>query len=98
MTHRELLDKLFNDQDIYENIYVSDDYTPNDRGDTTIAFGFETPAVKRKKSVKAIVVFTFNKNGRLIQMEVGTHKKGDKNWQVATSPKFINFLLKGFVE
>jgi hypothetical protein len=98
MTHRELLDKLFNDQDIYENIDVSDNYEADSRGNTTIVFGFETPVVKRKKSVKAIVIFTFNKKGRLIQVEVGTHKKGERDWQVATSQKFINFLLKGFVE
>lgn len=98
MKHRALFDKFFNDENVYENIDVCDDYEPDEFGNTVITFGFEgiKPKTKRQKQVKAFVVLVFNKKGRIINMEVATRKVGDRDWQIATSDKFINFLLKGF--
>lgn len=96
MTHRALFDKFFADENVYENIDVCDDYAPDDQGNTVITFGFDGQGTKRKKSVKAFVVMVFNKKGRMINMEVATRKVGQRDWQIATSDNFVNFLLKGF--
>lgn len=96
MNHRALFDKFFSDENIYENIDVSDDYAPDEYGNTVITFGFEGQGTKRKKPVMAFAVLVFNKKGRMINMEMATRKRGERHWQIATSDNFINFYLKGF--
>ncbi len=98
MTHKQLFLKLISDENIFENIDVSDDYEKDEWGNGVITMAFESPKGKKKKPVRAFLVFMFNAKGRLINVEVATKERGQKDWQVATSEHFINFLLKGFSE
>lgn len=98
MTHEQLFLKLLSDENIYENIDISDDYEKDKYGNSMITMAFESPGTKKKKAVKGFLVFVFNAKGRLVNMEVATKEKGQRNWQIATSEAFINFALKGFTE
>lgn len=94
MTHEQLFLKLINDENIYDNLEVSDDYIKDKWGNSLITVGFESPS--GKKPVEALLMLVFNIKGRLINMEVSTREKGKKKWQIATSENLINFTLKGF--
>ena len=98
MTHKQLFLKFIEDENIFENIEVSDDYEKDEWGNAMITMAYESSATKKKKPTEAFLVFVFNAKGRLVNMEVATREKGKRNWQIATSDNYINLFLKGFAE
>jgi len=92
MTHLDLIEGLVSDENISDNIDVSDDYPPDKHGNSLITMSFEGASQDgKKKGVNGIVVFTFSPQGRMLSVEVATCKKGKKDWQIATSEKFVDF-------
>lgn len=91
MTHLDLVEGLVSDENIADNIDVSDDYPPDKHGNSIITMSFEGAQTGKKKGVNGIVVFTFSPQGRMISVEIATCKKGKKDWQIAISEKFVDF-------
>jgi len=91
LTHLDLIEGLVSDENISDNIDVSDDYPPDKHGNSMVTMSFEGTEEQKKTGVNGIIVFTFNPQGRMVGVEVATCKKGKKDWQIATSQKFMNF-------
>lgn len=91
MTHLDLVEGLVSDENISDNVDVSDDYPPDKHGNSMITLSFEGTEEQKNKGANGIVVFTFNPQGRMVSMEIATCKKGKKDWQIATSDKFVDF-------
>lgn len=92
MSHKELIEKLINDENIADNIDVCDGYEPDKYGNSIVTMSFEGVDIsKRKKGVNGMLIFLFNKKGRMVSLEIATCKKGKKDWQIAASQKFTNF-------
>jgi hypothetical protein len=90
-THKQLFEHLISDENIQDNIDVSDDYENTKNGNSIITMGFEGTGTAKKKGTHCVILLEFDKDGRLFCMEVATRKKGEKNWQVASSEKFVDF-------
>ena len=97
-THWELFKLLVNDPNIFENIDVCDDFEYDKFGNSMMTLSFQGGAPKGKKPCKGLIVLVFNPKGRLINIEVATKKRGERNWQIATSQNFISLALKGFLK
>lgn len=95
--HLVLFKQLINDENIYENVDVCDDFEQDKFGNSIITLSFQGGAPKGKKPCKGMIVLAFNAKGRIINMEVATKKRGSRTWQAATSRNFINLAFKGFV-
>lgn len=93
MTHQDLIEALIFDENIQDNLYVSNDYSPDKHGNNLITIGFEQEGVKRKKGLAGFILFTFNAKGRLVNMEVAVRKKG-KDWEIASSEKLVDFTAR----
>lgn len=91
MTHLDLVEGLVSDENIADNIDVSDDYPPDKHGNSLVTLSFEGAKDGNKKGTNGIVVLTFSPQGRMLSIEVATCKKGKKDWQIATSEKFVDF-------
>ncbi len=89
-THRELIEELIYDENISDNIDVCDSYPEDKHGNTIVTMSFEGVDKGRKKGNKGMLIFLFNKKGRMLSMELATCKKGKENWQIAVSDKFLN--------
>ena len=94
ITHQEIIEELIFDENIQDNMHVSNDYAPDDYGNQTITMGFTSMPNGRKKSTSALIVFSFNEKGRLVGMQVATKKKGERNWHMAISDVFMDFVSK----
>lgn len=91
MTHLDLVAALVLDENISDNIEVSDDYAPDKHGNNLVTLSFDGAIVDKKKGAKGLLLLTFNPQGRLVAMEIATCKHGKKDWQIASSEKFIDF-------
>lgn len=91
MTHKELIEKLIYDENIYDNIDVQDGYEPDKYGNSIVTMSFEGIDFGKKKGVNGMLIMLFNKKGRMVSMEIATCKKGKNDWQIAASEKFTNF-------
>jgi hypothetical protein len=91
ITHKMLLEHLVRDENIADNIEVSEDYDTMENGNTLITMGFQGVSSTRKKGTRCIVLFEFTKEGRLACVEVATKKTKERHWQVASSEKFVDF-------
>lgn len=91
MTHQDLIEALVFDENISDNVLVSDDYALDKYGNSLITINLEGVMSEKKKAMNGLLLLTFNSQGRMISMEVATCKKGKKNWQIATSDKFVDF-------
>lgn len=96
LSHWTLFKEIVNDPNIFENIEVCDEFEKDHLGNSMMTLYFQGGAPKGKKPSKGLLVLVFNPSGRLINVEVATKKRGERNWQVATSHNFINLALKGF--
>lgn len=97
LNHLEIFKNLVNDENIYENLEVCDNFDKDKFGNSMMTLSFQGGAPEGKKPCKGLIVLVFNPKGRLVNMEVATKKRGDRGWQVATSRNFINLKFKGFV-
>jgi hypothetical protein len=88
LTHQDIVEGLINDENIQDNLLVSNDYSLDRHGNSLITLGFENFSTKKRK-LAGFVLFSFNIKGRLIGLEVAV-KKG-KSWEIASSEKFIDF-------
>jgi hypothetical protein len=88
MTHKEIIDKLINDENVYENISVEDGYEPDRFGNSITTFSIEGQG--EKKDTNGMLIMLFNKEGRLVSMEIAT-QKGREDWQIAGTGPMINF-------
>lgn len=91
MTHKKLIESLINDENVYDNIDVCDSYEEDKYGNSIVTMSFDGVDHDNKKGANGIVIFLFNKKGRLVSLELATCRKGKKTWQVAASNKFVNF-------
>lgn len=91
MTHQDLIEALIFDENIQDNLYVSNDYAPDEYGNNIISMGFEEQGKRRKKGLAGFILFAFNPKGRLVSIEVAIRKRGNKEWQLASSEKLIDF-------
>lgn len=91
VTHKKLFEHFIQDENIQDNMNVSDDYGPAENGNTIITMGYEGVGTSRKKGTNCVIVLEFNKEERLVGMEVATRKIGERNWQIAVSDKFVDF-------
>lgn len=90
-THLELFEALIYDENVQDNLSVSNDYEPDKYGNNIITMGFEGTANNSKRTqTNAMILFTFNKEGRMISMEIAVRERGQRKWQIATSDKFID--------
>jgi hypothetical protein len=96
-SHWEIFKALANDENIFENIDVCDEFDKDKFGNSMMTLSFQGVAPKGKKPCKGLVVLVFNPKGRLVNIEVATKKRGERNWQIATSQNFINLAFRGFV-
>lgn len=97
MTHKALIRKLFNDENIYENLDVYDEHDADAFGNTYATINFDGMS-DDNQPMEGFVVLVFNPKGRLVQMEVANRKEGKKKWNVAVSPPLLNLVLKGFLK
>lgn len=102
MTHLDLVAALLTDENISDNVEVSDDYAPDKFGNNLVTVSFEGVAHGKKKGVNGLLLFTFNPQGRLVSLELATCQKDKKNWQIAASEKFVDFkkdwISKGIIQ
>ena len=93
MTHRQLLEKLANDENIYDNIDICAEHEEDPYGNSIITMSLEGLAEGRKKAINGMVIFVFNQAGRMVNMSIATckNKKGKDDWQIATSDTFDDF-------
>lgn len=92
-THQDVLEDLFFEDFLQDNLLVSNDYSLDSNGNSILTVGFEDPDNRGKKSLSGFILFTFDPAGRLSSLEVAT-RKGKKDWQVATTEKFIDFTAR----
>lgn len=90
MTHQDLVEALIYDENIQDNMHVSNDYATDEYGNSMITIGFEGVEKNKHKGTNAMILLTFNKSGRLITMEVATAPRNQHRWQVAISEKFVD--------
>ena len=99
LTHLDLTELLIYDENIQDNLNVSNDYDLDQYGNSMVTIGFEgVPNNKKKTQTKAMVLLTFNKEGRMVSMEVATREKGSRKWQIATSEKLIDMKTRFGIE
>lgn len=94
LTHQDLIEGLIYDENIQDNINVSNDYAEDQYGNNLVTMYFEGKGTKRKKGNVCLILFTFNRKGRLIGIETAMRAKGERNWQVATSQEFADFTAR----
>ena len=94
LTYLDLIEALIYDENIQDNLNVSNDYEPDEHDNSIVTIAFEGPTVKRKKGTACLIIFTFNRRGRMVGVEVATRKKGDRHWQVASSEKMVDFTSR----
>lgn len=90
MTHQDLFEALIYDENIQDNMHVSNDYELDEYGNNLITIGFEGVDRPKQKGTNAMVLLTFNKKGRLVTIEVATMIRGQHKWQVAVSERFVD--------
>jgi hypothetical protein len=99
-THLELFEQLIYDENIQDNLTVSNNYAEDEHGNSIITMGFEGLESKEKGVLKtnAVLLFNFNQKGRLVGVEVATkeHKYGD--WHVAVSEIFMDMKTRFGIE
>lgn len=93
MTHQDLIEALIFDENIQDNLYVSNDYAPDKHGNSLITLGFEEGGTRKKKALAGFILLTFNPKGRMIGMEIAIRKKG-KDWEIASSEKLVDFTAR----
>jgi len=93
MTHQDLVEALIADDNISDNLYVSDDYSADRHGNRLITMGFEESRIKKKKTPAGFILFTFNPKGRLVNLELAIRKHG-KEWVIASSEKLVDFTAR----
>ena len=99
LTHLDLLELLIYDENIQDNLNVSNDYEHDQYGNSMITIGFEgVPNSRKKTQTNAMILLTFNKEGRMVSMEIATREKGSRKWQVATSEKLIDMKTRFGIE
>jgi len=99
LTHLDLLELLIYDENIQDNLSVSNDYEPDQYGNSMITIGFEgVPNNRKKTQTNAMILLTFNKEGRMVSVEVATRERGSRKWQVATSEKLLDMKTRFGVE
>jgi hypothetical protein len=91
LTHKELLENLIYDENIQDNMHVSNDYADDEYGNSLITMGFEGKKSAKTKGTHAMILFTFNREGRMVNMEIATREIGQRKWQVASSEVFVDF-------
>lgn len=91
VTHKQLFEHLISDENIQDNMDVSDDYEPTKNGNSIMTLSFAGVGTARKKGTNCIILMEFNPEGRMVCMEVATRKVGERSWQVASSEKFVDF-------
>lgn len=91
MTHQDLIEALASDENISDNVTVSDDYAPDKFGNSLLTMSFEGVSSGKIKAANGLILFTFSPQGRLVALEIATCKKGKKDWQIASSEKFADF-------
>lgn len=89
-THQQLFEELIYDENIQDNITVSNNYEEDELGNSIITMGFVGVGTKRKKGSQGFVVFTFNKKGRMVNMEIATKEASARKWQIAISEVFVD--------
>lgn len=93
MTHQDIVEALVFDENIQDNLYVSNEYAPDKYGNHLVTIGFEESTTSKKKRRPAgFVLFTFNAKGRMVNMEVAIRKSG--KWIMASSEKMIDFTAR----
>ena len=92
MTHQDLIEALIYDENIQDNLYVSDDYAPDKHGNNLITIGFEETG-KKKRGPAGFILLTFNSKGRMVSMEVAIRKNG-REWIIASSEKLVDFTAR----
>jgi hypothetical protein len=90
LTHLDIFNLLIYDENIQDNLSVSNDYDEDEHGNNVITIGFEGVPDENKISTNGMVLLMFNREGRLINMEMATKEKKAKKWQVAVSEKFVD--------
>jgi hypothetical protein len=99
LTHLDLVEALIYCENIQDNLSVSNDYPEDQYGNSMITMGFEgVPNNRRRTATHAMILFTFNRQGRLVSLEVATREKGNRKWQVATSEKLIDMKTRFGIE
>lgn len=94
MTHQDLIEALIYDENIEDNLNVSNDYAPDGHGNNMVTIGFDGPPSKKKRGTSCVILFVFNKKGRLVSLEVANKIKGDRSWQVAASEPLVDFSVR----
>ena len=94
MTHKDLFEGLIYDENIQDNMHVSNDYAEDKYGNTVITMGFEGTGGRKNFPANAIMLFSFNKRGRLVSVEVAMRKKGDQFWYIASSERFVDMKAR----
>ena len=94
LTHMELVSALVYDDSVADNIFVSDDYPTDENGNTLITMGFEGKKVGKARGSNAMILFTFNKKGRLVRLEAAVRESGQKQWQIASSEILIDMKTR----
>lgn len=94
MSDLDLVEALIYDENIQDNLNVSNDYEEDEYGNTRVSISFEKMPIKRKRGDACIMLFVFNKGGRLVGIEAATRLKGDRAWQVVISDPFMDFSTR----
>ena len=94
MTHQDLIEALVFDENIQDNLYVANDYAPDKYGNNLITIGFEGPERRKKKGLSGFILLAFNPKGRLVHIEVATRQAPNKEWQLASSEKLLDFSAR----
>jgi hypothetical protein len=94
LTHKELFETIIYDENIQDNMHVSNDYSLDKYGNSLITMGFQGVGIGKKKGTHAMIIFSFNTRGRMVNMEIATREVGQRKWQVASSEKFVDFTAR----
>lgn len=94
MSHQDLFEALIYDENIQDNMHVANDYGKDEYGNSIITMSFEEKEKKSDKTPKAIMIFSFNRPGRLVKIEVATKVKNKRAWNVVRSENFVDFSPK----
>lgn len=90
MSHLDLFEALIFDENIQDNLFVTNAFEPDEHGNNMIAMSFEGVNSTKTDGNKAMMLFTFNKSGRLVGMEVATLDKSKKKWYITKSETFVD--------
>lgn len=90
MSHLDLFEALIYDENIQDNLFVTNDFEPDKHGNNMIAMSFEGVEESKSNGNKAVMLFTFNRSGRLMSMEVATLDRRKRKWNTVKSETFVN--------